>query len=278
MSGSPMPFLKMHGLGNDFIIIDQRNGVREISATTMQKLADRRRGIGCDQLAFLYPSTDQSDVVVRFYNSDGSESGTCGNASRCIASLLLQETDQTSVILETKGGLLECDTDANGLVRVNMGNAKTHWQDIPLAKECNTSNLEIPLEDIISITPPTAISMGNPHLVVFSENIDTIDLNKHGSTLEHHPLFPERVNVNIAEVIDREHLRLRVWERGSGITLACGSGACATVMAGLIHRLIDNIVTVSLPGGDLLIEVEEDGNIRMSGEVAVSFTGMVEVE
>ena len=269
-----IPFTKMHGLGNDFVVLDLRGGGASPNADAARAIADRRRGIGCDQLILIEPADMAgADVRLRFLNSDGSESGACGNGTRCVASRLLTESGAGRLIIETLAGRLEATPAAAGEITVDMGPAPLDLRDIPLAGESDTLHLDIalgPLED------PAAVNMGNPHCIFFVEDAEDIELAVFGPQIEHHPLFPERTNVEVATIIDRGRIRLRVWERGAGITLACGSGACATAVAAVRRSLTDRKVELIMDGGSLTAEWREDGHVLLTGPVATSFTGMLD--
>lgn len=268
-------FVKMHGLGNDFAIFDARRQSLDLVAEQVRLLCDRRLGIGCDQLVVI-EAADNADAFVRFYNADGSMSGACGNGTRCVAALLFAEKPRDTLTLATQGGMLTAWSDTNGMVRVDMGKPRFDWREIPLAQELDTAVLPIKAGKLIN---PTAVSMGNPHMVFFADADADADINLEalGPELERHPLFPERANVSLARVLDRGHIRLDVWERGAGLTLACGTAACASVVAASLRGLIDRRAEVRLPGGTLSIEWGDDDHVHMTGAVAVSFMGMVEV-
>jgi diaminopimelate epimerase len=265
--------VKMHGLGNDFVVIDARERPFPIDEARARAIADRHTGIGCDQLIVIErPANGKGmvDVVMRIRNADGGEVDACGNASRCVADLLMRETGRDSIVIETGAGLLDAERANGGRITVDMGPARLDWRDIPLAEPQDTGHLDLslgPLKD------PVAVSMGNPHVVFFVDTVEMIDLKSLGPILEHHPLFPERVNVGVAEVRSRERIRLRVWERGAGITLACGTGACAALVAAARRGLTHRKATVAVDGGELEIEWLNDGHVLMTGPVAVSFTG-----
>lgn len=276
----------MHGLGNDFVIIDCRAEDFRFTATEMEEICNRHKGIGCDQLVLIKHS-DIADCRVEFYNGDGSQSGACGNATRCVSFLMMLQLGKDSAKIETGGGILECfntgEALENGdeLFTVNMGAAKYGWQEIPLAYEVDTLELPLPEgggwgEGTSILGNPSCASMGNPHAVFFVDDTKTIDLAKYGPTLENHKIFPQRANIGMAQVISKKEIDLRVWERGAGETLACGSGACAAVAAGVRRKLLSNKVLVHLPGGDLNIEIIENGDILMTGPVAIVFTGIIE--
>lgn len=256
-----LPFMKMHGLGNDFVVLDARHhGLgsdgHDLSKALVTAIADRHRGIGFDQLAVI-SDTGHGDAHLTFYNADGSTSAACGNATRCIARFLMDETGTTGLTLTTERGLLQAVDAGNGLTSVNMGQPQLDWSEIPLAGPMDT--LELPIEG-----SPTATGMGNPHCTFFVADADTVDLATRGAQMEHHPLFPQRTNVQFASVLGPDHLRMRVWERGVGITLASGSSSCATAVAAARRGLTARRVTITLDGGDLVVEWREDG-VWMTG-------------
>jgi len=259
-----LTFHKMHGLGNDFVVIDRRAGGPPVTPRMAQGLADRHRGVGLDQLAVIEPS-QTADAHLVFFNADGTASAACGNATRCIARHLMDETGATKLILSTEHAALPCHDVGGGLVTVNMGVPKTDWQTIPLARDVDT--LHLPMDG-----DPVATSMGNPHCTFFVPDAEGVALASIGPTIEHHPLFPDRTNVQFATVIGRDHLRMRVWERGAGITLASGSSSCATAVAAARRELTGRSVQVTLDGGDLQIDWREDG-VWMTGPTAHVFTG-----
>ena len=269
-----IPFTKMHGLGNDFVVLDLRDGAAAPDADAARAIADRRRGVGCDQLILIQPAgMEGADVQLRFLNSDGSESGACGNGTRCVASVLMGETGADRLVMETLAGRLEATPAQAGGFTVDMGPANLDWRSIPLAEECDTLHLDIAQG---SLEDPTAVNMGNPHCIFFVEDAEDVELAAFGPQIEHHPLFPERTNVEVATVIDRERIRLRVWERGAGITLACGSGACATAVAAVRRDLTDRKVELIMDGGSLTAEWREDNHVLLTGPVATSFTGILD--
>lgn len=270
---SELDFHKMHGLGNDFVIVDQRSGKLTLSAQQIRQIADRRRGVGFDQLLLLEPS-QQADVFMRVYNPDGSEAGACGNGTRCVARLMMEEQGLTRVRVETAAGVLEAVPGLRGYT-VKMGRPKLGWDEIPLAKPMDTLYLDIGAGPL---SKPTAVSMGNPHAVFFVEDAEAIDLAALGPELERHPLFPERANIGVAEVQDRETIRLRVFERGAGITNACGSGACAALVAAVRRDLCAQTASVRLDGGTLRITWGDDGQVAMTGPATHSFKGTFEPE
>jgi len=276
-----IPFLKMHGLGNDFVVLDARESKIALSDALLRALADRRRGIGCDQVIVIEPPGLGGDARVRFWNGDGSESGACGNGSRCVAALLMSESGKPMARLETEGGILGCALQGDGLVTVDMGKPKFDWQDIPLAERMDTRILDLRLGPIDNpvLIGPTAVSMGNPHCIFFVDNIDTHDLARFGPLVENHPLFPERANVSLAQVTSPGSLRLKVWERGAGLTQACGTAACASAVAAARLKHTGRAVDVTLPGGVLGITWRErDDHVLMTGPVAAVFSGSFDPE
>lgn len=260
-----LPFMKMHGLGNDFVVLDGRLRAVEISPALAVALADRHRGVGFDQLAIIGTGRDGADAHLTFLNADGSPAAACGNATRCIARHLMDETGGETLTLTTDHGKLLARDAGDGLTSVNMGPPRTAWTEIPLAREVDT--LELPLEGA-----PTATSMGNPHCTFFVEDAQAVDLATRGPQVEHDPLFPERTNVQFASVIGPDRLRMRVWERGTGITLASGSSSCATAVAAARRGLTGRSVTIELDGGPIAIDWREDG-VWMTGPTAHVFTG-----
>jgi diaminopimelate epimerase len=264
-------FIKMHGLGNDFVVLDGRRAPISLSEAQVRRLADRRFGIGCDQLIVMEPpANDAATVFMRIYNPDGSEAEACGNATRCVASLVMAETGSDRVVIETLAGLLSARAAPADEITVDMGPANLGWQDIPLAEERDTLHLKIglgPLQD------PVGVNMGNPHAVFFVEDADAIDLATLGPKLEQDPLLPERANISVVSLNGTDRLRQRVWERGAGITLACGSGACAAAVAAARRGITGRKVEIAMDGGLLRLEWREDGHVLMTGPVATSFRG-----
>jgi diaminopimelate epimerase len=270
------PFLKMHGLGNDFVVLDGRRTALELTPARRRAIADRRLGVGCDQLIVLEPPTERgADVFMRIYNPDGGEAGACGNATRCVASVVMDERKADQVTVQTISGLLESQRTgrgANGLpvISVDMGPARLDWRDIPVREACDTNHMPVglgPLQD------PAGTSMGNPHATFFVDNIAAVPLAELGPKLEHDPFFPERANIGIVQRVGEGRLRLRVWERGAGLTLACGSGACAAVVAASRRGLVDRKAEVILEQGSLTIEWLRDDHVVMTGGIAVAFKG-----
>jgi diaminopimelate epimerase len=257
-------FTKMHGLGNDFVVLDTRAApLPPVTAALVRALADRRTGIGCDQLIVLEESLS-ADFRMRIYNSDGGEVEACGNATRAVAIL-----HGSPAQIETAGGILAVQPGEGGAA-VDMGEPRFEWDAIPLAYAMDTAALPVGWDEL---EQPVAVNVGNPHAVFFVDDCDAIELDRLGPTIERDPLFPERVNVNVATVENQSNIRLRVWERGAGLTRACGTGACATAVAAMRRGLVGNEVTVTLPGGPLLIEWGEDRRITMTGPATESFRG-----
>lgn len=265
MQTNGLPFMKMHGLGNDFVVLDERGGPLGLTPEIITSIADRHRGVGFDQLAVI-SSQDHADARLTFYNSDGSISGACGNATRCIARHLMAEKGTDHLTLVTERGHLQAVDAGNCLTSVNMGHALTDWADVPLAKAIDT--LELPIDG-----KPTATGMGNPHCTFFVPDAEGIDLARRGAEMEHHPLFPERTNVQFATLIAPDTLRMRVWERGVGITLASGSSSCATAVAAHRRGLTGPQVTIHLDGGQIDIRIADDG-VWMTGPTAHVFDGV----
>jgi len=262
---APLRFRKMHGLGNDFVIIDQRDGATALSPEIARAIGDRHRGVGFDQLAEIKPCAD-ADAELIFWNSDGSTAGACGNATRCIAHMLLNETGQGSVLLRTERGLLPCRA-VDGLIEVDMGPPLLAWNQIPLARDIDP--LHLPLDGT-----PTACSMGNPHCTYFVDDAEAIPLEEIGPRTENDPMFPERTNVQVVQVLDRRHARVRVWERGVGVTLASGSSSCAVVVNAVRRGLMDRSAILHLDGGDIQITWREDDHVAMAGPVSYVFEGV----
>lgn len=259
-------FHKMHGLGNDFVVIDARVEPVTIDAPRARAIADRREGIGCDQLILL-ESSDRADARMRIWNSDGSEVEACGNASRCVARLLGGHST-----VETMAGLLALDVRDEGAV-ADMGAPRFGWEEIPLSYPADTSALPLGWD---GLEHPVAVNVGNPHVIFWVDDCDAIDLETIGPVIEHDPFFPERINVNVATIVDAGHIRLRVWERGAGLTRACGTGACATAVAAIRAGRVQSPVTVTLPGGDLVIDWAPGGTIRMTGPATHVYAGEAE--
>jgi len=261
-----LPFMKMHGAGNDFVVIDRRAGGAPVTAALARAIGDRHRGIGFDQLAVIETDPEVA-AKLTFFNTDGSEAAACGNATRCVARHIMDETQSSALTLRTERGLLPAEDTGDGRVRANMGAPFLDWQDIPLSEATDT--LHLPIEG-----NPVATGMGNPHCSFFVEDADAIDLAQRGAEMEHHPLFPERTNVQFAHLIGPDHLRMRVWERGVGVTLASGSSSCAVAVAAHRRGLTGRTVTLDLDGGQIDIDWRDDG-VWMAGPTAHVFDGVL---
>jgi diaminopimelate epimerase len=267
-----VPFTKMHGLGNDFVVIDARDRPIKLRPEAVRAIAARRIGVGCDQFIVMEPPENDiaADVFMRIHNADGGEVDACGNATRCVAALLMQDGARGPVRIQTGAGILVAENASGDAVSVDMGRPGLGWRDIPLAAEADTLHLELaagPLSD------PAAASMGNPHCVFFVDDLDAIPIEELGPGLEHHALFPERANIGVGQIVDDSTIRLRVWERGVGLTLACGTGACAAVVSAHRRGLTGRRVDVQVDGGSLAIDWRADDHVIMTGPAAISFTG-----
>ncbi len=270
------PFLKMNGLGNDFVVVEARSEPFAPSAEEVRAIASRDGGIGCDQLISLEPAAGEADVRVRFWNADGEEVGACGNGSRCVGWLVMEAAGRDSAVLEVGERLLRTTRAGDGLVSVDMGEPGLDWTDIPLEEPMDTRGIELQVGPIDAplLHTPGAVSMGNPHVVFFVDDIDTAPVTEVGPMIEHHRLFPEGVNVGFAQVKARDHIRLRVWERGAGLTQACGTGACAALVACVRRGLTDRTARLELDGGDLTIEWRAaDNHVIMTGPASLDFSG-----
>jgi diaminopimelate epimerase len=275
------PFVKMNGLGNRIVVVDMRAEPGEISAAEARAIA-KPQGVPYDQLMALHAArTPGAEAYVRIYNCDGSEAGACGNGMRCVAQLLFEETGKSALTLETRAGRLDCWRSEVPLVStVDMGAPRFAWHEIPLAEPCQDTRaiaLQVGPPDDPILHSPSAVSMGNPHAIFWVEDLDAHDLGKIGPLLENHPLFPERANISLAQLRSREHIAVRTWERGAGLTKACGSAACAVAVAAARLGRAARIVTVSLPGGDLRIEWRKrDGHVLMTGPVEYEYEGRLD--
>ena len=273
-------FKKMHGLGNDFVIIDSREKDIKISEELINKLSDRKTGAGCDQLITINKSVSGEDVKIDIYNPNGDRAEACGNGTRCVAKLLFEEkflifpdlrkTEPTIKIL-SDAGVLEAKYNNNGLISVNLGKLSTDWRKIPLVRKMDTLNIPIELD---GFSKGVAVNIGNPHVVFFGSNIKNFDLNYHGPIIENHEFFINKTNVEIVEIVNKNKISMRVWERGAGMTLACGSGACAAVYAGMKKNLLSNKVEVVLEKGSLNILINND-EATMTGPAELSFEGSI---
>jgi diaminopimelate epimerase len=275
-----VPFRKMHGLGNDFVVLDARARPLPVTPARAAAIADRHRGIGCDQVIVLEPppagAPGGADVFMRIRNPDGSEAGACGNATRCVAALVAEERQADRVVVRTIAGDLPVERLPGGLWRADMGPARLRWSDVPLAAEADT--LHVPLA-LGPVADPASCSMGNPHATFFVPDLDALDIAALGPALERHPIFPDRANIGFAQVLSFDHIRLVMWERGAGMTLACGSGACATIVNAARRGLTGRRARITMPGGDLdMAWREADGHVLMTGPVATAFTGALDLD
>jgi len=259
---------KMDGLGNDFIIIDNRQKITNLTKDQIIKICDRNF-VGCDQLILI--ETDKSvDANLKFYNSDGGESGACGNGTRCVADLISKELNKKSVVLKTLSGNLRSEILGNNIVTTEIGKAKIEWNEIPLSEKLNTNNLNIKINDRNNkeYSGGIAVNVGNPHVIFFVNEIDNFDIKKIGPNIENHKIFPERCNITIAQIINRSLIKVKVWERGAGLTKACGTAACATAFAGKLNNLTDNETDIKFEKGKLTISIDDKNSIHMRGPVS----------
>ncbi|HYM18691.1 MAG TPA: diaminopimelate epimerase [Micropepsaceae bacterium] len=274
-------FLKMHGLGNDFVIFDARTFPIPMDAATAKAVADRKRGIGCDQIILIERANKGADAFMRIYNADGGEVESCGNAARCVGSLLMAEMEKPDVLIATTGGPVRCSDARSGRVTVDLGAPRLDWREIPLAQAVDTESfsLQVPGFHEPALEAVSAVSVGNPHCVLFVEDVENAPVTTLGPAIEHHPWFPSRTNVEFVEARGRGTLRMRVWERGAGVTLACGTGACAAAVAAHLRGMTGRKVTLVLDGGELEIEWREaDDHVLMTGPATFSFAGEVDLK
>ena len=259
---------KMDGLGNDFVIIDNRQKITNLTKEQIIKICNRNF-IGCDQL-ILIETAKSADANLRFYNSDGGESGACGNGTRCVADMISKELKNKNVVLKTQSGNLKSEILGNNIVTTEIGKAKTEWNEIPLSEKLNTKNLNIKINDKNNKEHlgGTAVNVGNPHIIFFVSEIDNFDIKKIGPSIENHKIFPEKCNVTIAQVIDKNLIKVKVWERGAGLTKACGTAACATAYAGKLNNLTNNKTDIEFENGKLTISIDEKNSIHMKGPVS----------
>lgn len=273
-----LPFTKMHGLGNDFVVLDARGGEIDLDEKRARAIADRRLGIGCDQILVIEPPKNEkgnagADIFLRILNADGSEAEACGNGTRCVAAKVMAETGTEEIRIETRAGVLAAEAAGDGNYAVDMGPVHLDWKDIPLAGEADTLHLGI---EAGVLTDPAAVNVGNPHCVFFVDDVTKVPLEELGPEIETHALFPARTNVEVAQILQDGSIRLRVWERGVGITRACGSGACAAVVAASRREMAGRSGIVILDGGALGIEWKENNHVFMVGPVATSFSGVLD--
>jgi diaminopimelate epimerase len=269
-------FVKMHGCGNDFVVFDERSGAFGLTATRAAAIANRRTGVGCDQFISIEPAPPGSnaDAFMRIRNPDGREAGACGNATRCVADLLARETGRRTQVIQTVAGNLNSEVLSDRRVQVDMGRARLDWSEIPLARPMDTLHLDLARG---TVTDPAAASMGNPHATFFVREVERLNAAELGADLECDTLFPERANIGFAQILAPDRMRLRVWERGAGLTLACGSGACAAVVNAHRRGLADRRATVLVDGGELEIAWQGNGHVLMTGPVATAFIGEIDV-
>ncbi|WP_321334441.1 diaminopimelate epimerase [Breoghania sp.] len=283
MTAREIPFVKMNGLGNDFVVFDAREEPVRLSEKQIAAIGDRQSGIGFDQMIIVEPSPLGLDAFMRIYNRDGSQVDACGNATRCIGRLVMEERDTDRATIQTNAGILKAfATDDEIRVTVDMGKPRLEWQDIPLAEEFRDTRaieLQIGPIDAPVLHSPAVVNMGNPHAIFFVDDIEAHDLARFGPLLEHHPVFPERANITLAQITGENEIRAIVWERGVGLTRACGTAACATGVAAARKRLTGRSVTVTLPGGPLHIEWREsDDHVMMTGDTEVEFFGTLDAD
>jgi diaminopimelate epimerase len=269
------PFLKMNGAGNDFVVVEARRQPFAPQPAQVRAIADRAGPSGCDQLIAIEPSA-KADAFMRIWNSSGGQVDACGNATRCVGWLLLQEGRKDQATIETNAGMIGVERAGPERVRVDMGPPKLQWFDIPMAQPMDTLSLDLSAEPDLAM--PGAVNMGNPHMVFFVADVEALPVAEIGARLEFHPLFPEQVNVGFAEIKSRDRIRLRVWERGAGLTKACGTGACAALVAASRRGLVERSATIEMDGGELFIEWREsDGHVLMTGPVQFEFTGVLDM-
>lgn len=274
-----LPFVKMQGAGNDFVVLDTRDHALSLTRAQATRLADRRRGVGCDQIILIEPDAEPdsgADAFMRILNADGSESGACGNATRCVAALLAAETGARSLVIRTNAGLLPAIIKGPNVVEVDMGPPRLDWADIPLSEPMDTLRLRLAMGPVEA---PAACSMGNPHATFFVDDLRHLPIDTLGPALERARIFPDRANIGFARIETPERIRLRVWERGAGLTLACGSGACAALVNAHRRGLAARRAAIEMDGGVLIVTWrEEDGHVLMEGPVATVFEGELSPE
>ena len=268
-----LPFIKMHGLGNDFVVLDGRAAPIALSKAQIRAIADRRTGVGFDQMIVIEPPKNGADAYMRILNADGGEVEACGNATRCVAAWLSEEADRPALSIETVVGTLLTNVNADGTVTVDMGEARLGWDEIPLAREMDTLKV---MAGVAPLLEATCVNVGNPHAVYFVDDVEAVPMAEIGPRIEHDPMFPQRINVEAVQILSPTKMRMRVWERGVGITRACGTGACASLVAAVRRGLSERKADVILDGGTLTIEWTEDGRVLMTGPVAISYRGELE--
>jgi diaminopimelate epimerase len=273
-------FVKMNGVGNEIVVVDLRNGASKAPAAIAAdeaRAAASPQGAPYDQLMALYPPrTPGTDAFIRIYNNDGSEAGACGNGMRCVASIVADASGKQALTFETKAGILNCWKGDDGLFTVDMGRPRFAWNEIPLAEEFRDTRaieLQIGPIDRPVLHSPSVVNMGNPHAIFWVDDVNAYDLARFGPLLENHPIFPDRANITLAHIVSREHIVIRTWERGAGLTKACGSAACAAAVAAARLKRTERKVKITLPGGELTIEWRADDHVLMTGPVAFEFTG-----
>lgn len=275
-----IPFRKMNGLGNDFVVLDARETSLALGADEVRRIGDRNGGIGCDQIIVMEPSK-KADLFMRIFNADGSEVSACGNATRCIALIAAEESGRDEVSVETSAGLLKAKVDSAESITIDMGKPRFGWRDIPLAEPFeDTTGIELQIGPIDApvLHTPSVVNVGNPHAIFWVNDVNAHDLGRFGPLLENHPIFPERANISLAQVTGPNSLKLRTWERGAGLTRACGTAACAAAIAAARKGLTDRQVAVELPGGTLHIEWAENDHIMMRGPAELEFEGTISAD
>jgi diaminopimelate epimerase len=279
MAGGTIPFRKMNGLGNEFLVVDARRAPVHLTAQSIRALA-REDAIGFDQLIAIEPSPGGADAFMRIHNKDGGEVSACGNATRCVGWLLMGESGRDAATIETNAGLLRAyDTGRPQEITVDMGEPRFAWDQIPLAEEFRDTRaieLQVGPIDAPILHSPSVVNMGNPHAIFWVDDVEAYDLARFGPLLENHPIFPERANISLAHVTARDAITVRTWERGAGLTLACGTAACAAAVAAIRKKLVDNKVTITLPGGPLVVEWRANGHVWMTGPIESEFEGALD--
>ncbi len=279
-ASATIPFRKMNGLGNDFVVLDARRKSISVTPEDARRISDRSKGPGCDQVIVLEPSKS-ADLFMRIFNADGSEVEACGNATRCVALLVAEESGRPDVTVDTRAGLLKAHVEGADSITIDMGEPRFGWEDIPLAEPfADTTRIELqtgPIDDPI-LHSPSVVNVGNPHAIFWVDDVNAYDLARCGPLLENHPVFPERANISLAHVTSRSALTLRTWERGAGLTKACGTAACAAAVAAARKGFTDRQVTVTLPGGKLFIDWSANGRILMRGPAELEFEGVLPAE